>query len=162
MSATPEQIVLDATDRKILAALQRDAGQPVSDIAARVGLSQTPCWRRIKRLKDLGVIRGTVALIDREAVDLGFTSYAFVKLALPSRDNMERFDRLVTRWPEVVMCERVTGAVDYLIKVVAADIKDYDLFLREKLLASDLVSDVQSRIVVSTVKDTAALPLSDT
>lgn len=162
MSATPEQIVLDATDRKILAALQRDAGQPVSDIAARVGLSQTPCWRRIKRLKDLGVIRGTVALIDREVVDLGFTSYAFVKLALPSRDNMERFDRLVTRWPEVVMCERVTGAVDYLIKVVAADIKDYDLFLREKLLASDLVSDVQSRIVVSTVKDTAALPLSDT
>lgn len=159
MSAIPEQIVLDATDRKILAALQHDASQPVSDIAARIGLSQTPCWRRIKRMKDAGVIRATVALVDREAVDLGFTSYAFVKLALPSRTNMERFDRLVARWPEVVTCERVTGAVDYLIKVVAADIKEYDVFLREKLLDGDLVSDVQSRIVVSTVKDTMALPI---
>ncbi|MEM8855899.1 MAG: Lrp/AsnC family transcriptional regulator [Pseudomonadota bacterium] len=155
------EIVLDAADRKILRAMQADASQSVSDIAAASGLSQTPCWRRIKRMKDQGVIRSIVAHVDQEAVGLAFTSYAFVKLVLPSRENMERFDRMVMRWPEVVTCERVTGAVDYLIKVVARDIKEYDEFLRHKLLDSDLVSDVQSRIVVSTVKETAALPIPD-
>ncbi|WP_232372211.1 Lrp/AsnC family transcriptional regulator [Acuticoccus mangrovi] len=147
-------------DLKILTAMQLDAGQSVGDIASTVGLSQTPCWRRIKRMKDAGIITAIIATVDREAVGLGFTSYAFVKLAMPSRENMSTFDALVMGWPEVVICERVTGAVDYLIKVVTTDIKAYDVFLRDKLLAGDLVSDVQSRIVVSTVKDTPALPLS--
>jgi len=124
-------------------------------------MSQTPCWRRIKRLKEAGTIRQVVALVDREALGLHFVSYAFVKLALPSRTNMEKFDRMMQVWPEVVTCERITGAVDYLIKVVAEDIKTYDDFLREKLLDLDLVSDVQSRIVVSTVKDSAALPIHE-
>ncbi len=160
MAVSAEQIVLDALDRRILRALQRDASRSVGEIASEVGLSQTPCWRRIRRMKDAGVIEGIVATVNREAVGLGFVSYAFVKLALPSRENMLRFDTLVGRWPEVIACERVTGAVDYLIKVVAADMKDYDHFLRHKLLDSDLVSDVQSRIVVSTVKETAALPIA--
>lgn len=159
MAATEKNSSLDGMDVRILRAMQVDASRPVAEIAAEVGLSQTPCWRRIKRLRDSGIITRIVALVDQEAVGLPFTSYAFVKLALPSADNMNRFDTLVQRWPEVVMCERITGAVDYLIKVVAADIKDYDEFLRFKLLASDLISDVQSRIVVSTVKDTNALPL---
>jgi Lrp/AsnC family transcriptional regulator len=159
MSASGGKNLLDATDLRILAEMQADASRPVAEIAGAVGLSQTPCWRRIRRLKEEGVIRAVVAIVDREAAGLGFTSYAFVKLAMPSRANMDRFDRLVAIWPEVVTCERVTGAVDYLIKVVAADIKDYDVFLREKLLDCDLVSDVQSRIVVSTVKDTTAIPL---
>ncbi|MEM8551225.1 MAG: Lrp/AsnC family transcriptional regulator [Pseudomonadota bacterium] len=154
-----KEFTLDATDLRIVRAMQTDASRPVAEIAAEVGLSQTPCWRRIKRMRDGGVLKRIVALVDQEAVGLPFTSYAFVKLALPSADNMERFDSLVQRWPEVVMCERITGAVDYLIKVVAADIKEYDEFLRFKLLATDLVSDVQSRIVVSTVKDTNALPV---
>jgi Lrp/AsnC family transcriptional regulator len=160
MAGESEKSLLDATDLKILAELQRDASRSVAEIAGAVGLSQTPCWRRIKRMKETGVIRAVTATVDREAVGLLFTSYAFVKLAMPSRANMERFDRLVGIWPEVVTCERVTGAVDYLLKVVAADIKEYDAFLREKLLDCDLVSDVQSRIVVSTVKDTTALPLT--
>lgn len=159
MSADTEKTFLDPTDLKILAELQVDASRSTADIASAVGLSQTPCWRRIKRMKDAGVIRAVTATVDRESLGLTFTSYAFVKLAMPSRANMERFDRLVGIWPEVVTCERVTGAVDYLLKVVARDIKEYDVFLREKLLDCDLVSDVQSRIVVSTVKDTTALPL---
>jgi Lrp/AsnC family transcriptional regulator len=146
-------------DLRILREMQGDASRSVADIAAAVGLSQTPCWRRIRRLKDSGVVTGVVAVVDRETVGLSFVSYAFVKLAMPSRENMDRFDRLVCAWPEVVTCERVTGAVDYLLKVVAEDIKEYDVFLREKLLDCDLVSDVQSRIVVSTVKETAALPI---
>jgi len=154
-----DKFTIDATDVRILRAMQVDASRSVAEIGAEVGLSQTPCWRRIKRLRDSGVIRAVVAVVDNEAVGLGFKSYAFVKLALPSAQNMQRFDTFVQRCPEIVMCERITGAVDYLIKVLSADIKDYDEFLRHKLLAGDLVSDVQSRIVVATVKDTNALPL---
>ncbi len=161
MKPSTERIALDAGDLRILCILQRDASLSVADVAREAGMSATPCWRRIKRMKEAGVIRRVAALVDREAVGLGFVSYAFVKLALPSRDNMERFDRLIERWPEVVTCERVTGAVDYLLKVVTDDIKTYDDFLRLKLLDNELVSDVQSRIVVSTVKDTAALPIHE-
>ncbi|MEI2383918.1 MULTISPECIES: Lrp/AsnC family transcriptional regulator [Breoghania] len=156
-----EKKLLDPSDIRVLQILQRDASQSIADIAREAGMSQTPCWRRIKKLKDSGIIRQIAAVVDREAVGLNFVSYAFVKLALPSRDNMEEFDRLVNHWPEVVTCERITGAVDYLIKVVTDDIKTYDDFLRLKLLDNTLVSDVQSRIVVATVKDTVALPLRE-
>jgi len=156
-----EKTSLDAGDIKILRILQEDASLSIAEVAGKAGMSQTPCWRRIKRLKEAGTIRQVVALVDREALGLHFVSYAFVKLALPSRTNMEKFDRMMQVWPEVVTCERITGAVDYLIKVVAEDIKTYDDFLREKLLDLDLVSDVQSRIVVSTVKDSAALPIHE-
>ncbi|MBA5777669.1 Lrp/AsnC family transcriptional regulator [Stappia sp. F7233] len=156
-----ENILLDPSDIRVLRILQRDASMSIAEIAREAGMSQTPCWRRIKKLKETGVIRHVVAIVDRESVGLGFVAYSFVKLAVPSRENMETFDKLVHRWQEVVTCERITGAVDYLLKVVAADIKAYDDFLRLKLLDNTLVSDVQSRIVVHTVKDTAALPLRE-
>jgi Lrp/AsnC family transcriptional regulator len=153
--------LLDAGDIRILRIMQRDASLSIAEIARQAGMSQTPAWRRIKRLKESGIIRDIVALVDREAVGLHFVSYAFVKLGVPSRQNMETFDRMVNLWPEVLVCERVTGAVDYLIKVVTVDIQAYDHFLRHKLLDNDLVTDVQSRIVVATVKDTPALPLRE-
>lgn len=156
-----ENSLLDPSDIRVLRILQKDASQSIADIAKEAGMSQTPCWRRIKKLKESGVIKQTAALVDREAVGLGFLAYAFVKLTVPSRENMETFDRLIGVWPEVVTCERITGAVDYLIKVVATDIKSYDDFLRLKLLDNSLVSDVQSRIVVSTIKETVALPLKE-
>ncbi|NRG18077.1 Lrp/AsnC family transcriptional regulator [Rhizobiales bacterium] len=156
-----EKILLDPSDIRVLRILQRDASLSIAEIAREAGMSQTPCWRRIKKLKETGVIRHIVAVVDREAVGLGFVAYSFVKLTVPSRENMETFDKLIQRWPEVVICERITGAVDYLLKVVADDIKHYDDFLRLKLLDNTLVSDVQSRIVVHTVKDTAALPLRE-
>ncbi|WP_068085563.1 Lrp/AsnC family transcriptional regulator [Polycladidibacter stylochi] len=156
-----EITLLDPADIRVLRILQKDASQSIADIAREAGMSQTPCWRRIKRLKESGVIKQVAALVDRESVGLGFLAYSFVKLNVPSRDNMETFDRLVAIWPEVVTCERITGAVDYLIKVVTTDMKAYDDFLRLKLLDNDLVSDVQSRIVVSTIKETIALPLRD-
>ena len=154
-------IELDPGDIRILRILQRDASLSVAEIAREAGMSQTPAWRRIKRLKDAGVIRGTVALVDRHPVGLNFVAYAFVKLGLPSRQNMDNFDRLVKLWPEVLLCERITGAVDYLIKVVTEDIEAYDRFLRYKLLDNEFVTDVQSRIVVSTIKDTPALPIPE-
>lgn len=152
---------LDSGDIRILRILQRDASLAIAEVAREAGMSQTPAWRRIKRLKETGAIRAVVALVDRRAVGLNFVSYTFVKLGLPNRHNMENFDRLVKLWPEVLLCERVTGAVDYLLKVVTEDIVAYDEFLRHKLLDNDLVTDVQSRIVVSTIKDTPALPIDE-
>ena len=152
---------LDPGDIRILRVMQKDASLGVAEIARAAGMSQSPAWRRIKRLKDAGVIQNVVALVDRQAVGLDFVAYAFVKLGLPSRQNMESFDRMVKLWPEVLLCERITGAVDYLIKVVTSDIQAYDQFLRYKLLDNEFVTDVQSRIVVSTVKDTPALPISE-
>ena len=155
------EIELDPGDIRILRILQKDASMAVADVAREAGMSQTPAWRRIKRLKDAGIIRGVVALVDRQAVGLKFVAYAFVKLGLPSRQNMESFDRLVRLWPEVLLCERITGTVDYLLKVVTEDIDAYDRFLRYKLLDNELIVDVQSRIVVSTIKDTPALPIDE-
>jgi Lrp/AsnC family transcriptional regulator len=152
---------LDPGDVRILRILQRDASLSISEVAREAGMSQSPAWRRIKRLKEIGAIRAVVALVDRHAVGLDFVAYAFVKLGLPSRQNMENFDRLVKLWPEVLLCERITGTVDYLLKVVTHDIEAYDKFLRFKLLDNELVTDVQSRIVVATVKDTPALPIDE-
>ena len=156
-----EKLTLDSGDIRILKVLQNDASLSIAEIAKLAGMSQTPCWRRIKKLKETGVLKQVTAIIDRESVGLSFVSYAFVKLTVPSRKNMEEFDKLMALWPEVVTCERITGAVDYLVKVVTEDIKSYDNFLCYKLLNSELVSDVQSRIVVSTVKETASLPLTE-
>jgi Lrp/AsnC family transcriptional regulator len=156
-----ETLVLDPSDIRILRILQEDASLSIAEVALRAGMSQTPCWRRIKRLKETGVIRGMTALIDRKRVGLDFASYTFVKLVLPSSDNMQQFDQMVNRWPEVILCERITGAADYVLKVIVDDMKSYDDFLRMKLLATNLISEVQSSIVISSVKDTTILPLRD-
>ncbi|MDQ0326838.1 Lrp/AsnC family transcriptional regulator [Rhodopseudomonas julia] len=161
MVQSPQEIELDPGEIRILRIMQRDASLSVADIAREAGMSQTPAWRRIKRLKEEGIIRAVVALVERNAVGLDFVAYAFVKLGVPSRQNMEKFDKLVNSWPEVLVCERVTGAVDYLLKIVTTDIHTYDWFLRSKLLDNELVTDVQSRIVVATVKDTPSLPIRE-
>lgn len=150
---------LDAIDAKILDLIQKNASLSVAEIADRVGLSSSPCWRRIKRMEEAGIIKGQVTLLDRNSLGLGFEVVANVKLALPSKDNLVAFEALVRDWPEVMECMTVTGAVDYIIRVTTTDMHAYDHFLREKLLGSALVSDVQSRIVVNIAKRTTALPL---
>jgi Lrp/AsnC family transcriptional regulator len=152
---------LDRTDRRILEQLQRDCTLSMSELADRVGLSSSPCWRRVKRLQDMGVIKRQVAQLDREQLGLHFVVYVYVKLAKTSRDSLERFEADVQLWPEVVLCELMTGAADYLIKVVTEDVRSFDHFLREKLLAETVVADTQSRIVVRTVKETSGLPLPE-
>ncbi len=154
-----EKYNLSRVDIRILRILQDDASLPIAEIAKMANMSQSPCWRRVRSLKQSGIIRQIVAIVDREKIGLEFVAYAFVKLALPNRENMEKFDEMVLSWPEITTCERITGTVDYLIKVYASDIKSYDNFLRLKLLDNNLVSDVQSRIVVNTVKDISQIPL---
>lgn len=150
---------LDATDLRILGLLQRDAGLSIADIAEAVGLSSSPAWRRIERLKKTGVILRQVTIVDYEKLGLRFEVIASVKLQLPTRDNLERFEAAVSDWPEVVDCVSVTGAVDYVLRVITRDIHAYDDFLRDKMLVLGLVSDVQSRIVIRVPKRTTAAPL---
>ncbi len=150
---------LDAIDARILDLIQHDASLSVAEIADRVGLSSSPCWRRIKRLEDVGVIQRRVTLLDREQLGLDFEVYATVKLSLPTKENLDRFETAVKGWPEVVQCATVTGGEDYLLRIVTCDMHGFDDFLRDKLLSSGLVSNCQSRIVVRGVKDSTAVPL---
>lgn len=150
---------LDAIDAQILNLLQHDASLSIADIAERVGLSSSPAWRRIERLKKAGVILKQVTLLDHEKLGLTFEVIAAVKLQLPTRDNLEKFEAAVADWPEVIDCATVTGAVDYMLRVITRDIHAYDDFLRDKILRLGLVSDVQSRIVIRVPKRTTAAPL---
>lgn len=150
---------LDAIDARILSLIQDDAALSVADIADRVGLSSSPCWRRIKRMEEAGIITRRVTLLDTQKLGLDFEVVANVKLSLPSKENLDAFESLVQGWPEVIECMTVTGAIDYIVHVLTTDMHAYDQFLREKLLGSGLVSDVQSRIIIRVAKRTTAVPL---
>jgi Lrp/AsnC family transcriptional regulator len=151
---------LDPVDARILELIQTDASLSVAEIAERVGLSPSPCWRRIKRLEDAGVITKRVTLLDSDKLGLTFEVYAVVKLSLPTRENLDSFEQAVGAWPEVVQCATITGREDYFLRIVTKDIHTFDDFMREKLLSIGLVSDVESHIVIRGVKNTTALPLN--
>jgi DNA-binding Lrp family transcriptional regulator len=151
---------LDSVDFQILDLLQQDSSLSIADIADRVGLSSSPCWRRIERLKKAGVIQRQVTILDHEKLGLGFEVFATVKLQLPSRDNLEKFELAAVKWHEVVECAAVTGQVDYVLRVLTRDMHAYDDFLRDKILGLGLVADVQSGIVMRLPKRTTAAPLN--
>ncbi len=151
--------IIDEIDGKILKQLQEDATMSVADIAARVGLSSSPCWRRIKRLEEDGIILRNVTILNREKLGLGFEVYAAVKLERPTRENLRSFEQAVSSLPEVLECATVTGAVDYVLRIVTTDMHTYDDFLRDKILSLELVQTALSRIVIRSVKSTTALPL---
>lgn len=152
--------MLDPVDARILDLIQQDASLSVAEIAERVGLSPSPCWRRIKRLEDAGVIRKRVTLLDSERLGLGFEVYAIVKLSLPTSDNLQAFENACASWSEVMQCATITGREDYILRIVTRDIHAFDAFMRERLLALGLVSDVESHIVIRGVKNTTAVPLN--
>ena len=154
----PEQI--DGIDAKILHLIQDNAALSVADIADKVGLSSSPCWRRIKRMEEIGIIKNRVTILDRKKLGLDFEVFVAVKLSHPNRENMEKFENAVSQMSEVVQCAVVTGAVDFMLRVVTKDMHAYDDFLREVLLGIELISDVQSRIVLRQSKDSNALPLN--
>ena len=149
----------DAVDAKILALIQENAGLSVAEVADQVGLSSSPCWRRIKRLEETGVIQGRATLLDREKLGLGFEVYATLKLSLPTKQNLDAFEAAVTTWPEVIQCATVTGEADYVLRIITRDMHAFDDFLRERILSLGLVANVQSRIVMRSVKNSTAVPL---
>lgn len=150
---------LDEFDRKILAVMQEDATLSTGDIAERVGLSQSPCWRRIQRLRDEGFIRREVALIDRKKVGLNAQIFAQVKLSAHGRSHLNDFVEAIRGFPEVLDCFVLMGPVDFLLRIVARDIEDYERFFFEKLSRVPGVQEVNSTVALSEIKSTTALPL---
>jgi len=150
---------LDAIGARILELIQHDATLSVAEIAERVGLSSSPCWRRIKKLEEDGIIQRRVTILDREKLGLTFEVYCTVKLSLPTKQNLETFEQAVMRWPEVMQCATVTGAADYELRIVTRDMHSFDDFLRDRILSLGLVSNIESKIVVRSVKSTTAAPL---
>lgn len=152
------QIDLDTIDRRILCELQDDARLSVVELADRVGLSQTPCWKRLKRLTDAGVITRRVALVDRVKVDLGLTVFVAIKTNMHNDEWLRQFAAGVTALPEVVEFHRLSGDTDYLLKVVVSDIAAYDRFYH-RLIATAPLTDVSSSFAMEQIKYTTALPI---
>lgn len=149
---------LDSIDRKILEVLQQDASIQIADLAASVGLSQTPCWRRVQRLKESGVITRNVMLVDREKVNVGVTVFVSIKTNTHSQGWLEKFRAAVEAIPEVVEFYRMSGDVDYLLRVVVPDIAGYDAVYK-RLIAGTQLFDVSSSFAMEELKFTTALPL---
>ena len=149
---------MDATDRKILALLQQDASLSVAEIGSQVGLSSTPCWKRIQRLEADGVIQRRVALVDQEKIGLGITVFVSIETGDHSQDWLSRFAEQVSAMPEVMEFYRMAGDVDYMLRVVVRDIQGYDTFYK-KLIASVPLKNVTSRFAMEKIKATTALPV---
>ena len=149
---------MDNTDRKILAILQEDASLPVAEVAARVSLSQTPCWRRIQKLEEAGVIQGRVAILDPNSIGLGLTVFVEIETGDHSREWLERFAEAIQSMPEVMEVYRMAGDVDYLIRLAVANMTAYDDFYR-RLIALVPMKNVTSRFAMERVKSTTAFPL---
>ena len=151
---------MDSTDRKILAILQEDASLSVVDIAKRVNLSQTPCWRRIQKLGESGVIAKRVALVDPDAIGLGLTVFVEIETGDHSREWLQRFRSAITQMPEVMEIYRMAGDVDYLLRITVANMAEVDAFY-QRLIAMVPLKNVTSRFAMERVKYTTAYPLGE-
>jgi Lrp/AsnC family transcriptional regulator len=149
---------LDATDRKILMVLQDDASLSVAEIGDRVGLSSTPCWKRIQRLEADGVIQRRVALVDQNKVGLGITVFVSVESNDHSDAWLKTFAGAVSAMPEVLEFYRMAGDVDYMMRVVVADMPSYDVFYK-KLIAAVPLKNVTSRFAMEKIKSVTVLPV---
>jgi Lrp/AsnC family transcriptional regulator len=152
-------MLIDETDEKILTLLQRDVTLPVAAVAERVGLSPTPCWRRIQKLEQAGVIRARVALCDPAKLNVGVTVIVAVRTNQHDLAWLEKFAAAVKDFPEVVEFYRMSGEVDYLLRIVVPDIAAYDAVYK-RLIARVPLSDVSSAFAMETIKYTTALPVT--
>ena len=149
---------MDAIDRKILAVVQQDASLSVAEIGHRVGLSSTPCWKRMQRLEAEGVIQRRVAIVDSDKVGLGVTVFVSIETGDHSNEWLARFAEVVEAMPEVMEFYRMAGDVDYMLRVVVPDIAGYDAFYK-KLIATVPLKNVTSRFAMEKIKLSTALPI---
>ncbi len=149
---------MDGIDRKILTTLQKDGRLSVTDLAERVGLSPTPCARRMARLESDGIITGYSARVDPDKLGLGITVFVFAELERQSRDALDAFERAVIRFPEVLECHLMTGTRDILLKVAAADLKAFDAFLEDSLLRVPGIRSTRSSFSLRTMVSREAAP----
>ena len=149
---------MDAIDRKILAVVQQDASLSVAEIGQRVGLSSTPCWKRLQRLEADGVITKRVALVAPEKVGLGITVFVSIETGDHSNEWLKKFAEVVSAMPEVMEFYRMAGDVDYMLRVVVADMSAYDIFYK-KLISAVPLKNVTSRFAMEKIKSTTMLPI---
>ena len=150
--------MLDAVDRRMLAVLQTDGRITNQELAERIGLSPTPCLRRLKRLEDSGVITGYSAQVDPKAYGLPFSVFVSVRLLQQMRDQIAEFERAVESWEEVTECYLMTGSQDYLLRVQTDGIEGYERFLKQKVTQLSCIQSVQSNFALATIKRRTALP----
>lgn len=150
---------LSTIDIKILDQIQRDASLSTSELADRVGLSQSPCWRRLQRLKDEGYVQREVAILDREKFGLGFIIFAHLKMATLSDENRAAFLRRVESTPEIMECHTIFGEMDILLKVVAPSLPWYQNFVFNTILKLPGVLDIQSTVTLAELKYETAIPV---
>lgn len=158
-TASREGLILDEIDRRILAALQGDATRPVAELAEQVGLSTTPCWRRVQRLEQAGYIRARVALLDRRRLNTNVTVFIAIRTSQHTAEWIEAFRRATRDIPEIVDVYRMSGEVDYLVRAFVPDIEAYDA-LYKKLIARVALNDVTSMFAMEELKSTTEVPLN--
>jgi Lrp/AsnC family transcriptional regulator len=151
---------MDSIDRKILGILQEDASVSIGDIAKQVNLSQTPCWRRIQKLAETGIITKRVALVDPDAIGLGLTVFVEIESGDHSREWLDRFTAAITEMPEVMEIYRMAGDVDYLLRITVPNMAAVDTFY-QRLISMVPLKNVTSRFAMERVKYTTAYPLLD-
>ena len=151
---------MDRIDKQILMILQKDASLPVADIARKAGLSVTPCWRRIQKLEEDGIIKGRVALVDGQKIGMSMSVFVGIKTDQHNATWLEQFAKLISQFPEVVEFYRMSGEVDYMLRVVVPNMASYDVFYK-KLIGSVKLKDVSSSFAMEEIKYTTALPLPD-
>jgi Lrp/AsnC family transcriptional regulator len=150
---------LSKQDIEILRLLQADTAVSTAVVAETVNLSQSPCWRRINRLEQVGVIKRRVALLDRDALGIDVVVFATVNLTATGRLNLLEFEQDIARYPEVMECYTMTGIWDYMLKIVTRDIRHYEDFVRNTLTASPAIRELHSHMAVTEIKNTTELPL---
>ncbi len=150
---------MDKTDKKILTLLQQDSAQPLSDIARKVDLSVTPCWRRIQKLEEDGIIRSRVALLDAEKLGLGMSVFVALKITEHSSEWLNNFALKISEYDEVVEFYRMSGDVDYMLRVVVKNMAAYDTFYK-KLISDVSLKDVSSSFAMEEIKYTTSLPIN--
>ena len=150
---------IDLIDRRILSLMQKDATLTISEIADQVGLSQSPCWRRIQRLREDRIIQGQITLVDRRRVGLNAQIFALVRLNAKGRENIEEFSRAIELFEEVMECHVTLGGTDFLLRIVAQDIDAYERFFFNELSRVPGIQEINSMVALSEIKRTYSLPL---
>jgi len=150
--------ILDKTDRKILTLLQSDASISMDSLADSVSLSRNACWRRVKQMEENGVIKSRVTLIDPDAIGLGLSVFVMIKISDHATEWLKKFEQAVRSLPEILGAHRMSGDLDYVLRVRVADVKGYDLFYK-RLISQVPVSDISASFVMEDIKETTELPL---
>jgi Lrp/AsnC family transcriptional regulator, leucine-responsive regulatory protein len=150
---------LDAVDRKILVQLQANGRMSLAELADKVGLSASPCLRRVRMLEKAGVISRYVAVLDQRAVGLPVSVFVSIKLERQKQDALDRFAKAIERWPEVLECYLMTGPRDYWLRVVVPDLAAYERFVKQKLTRLEGIASIESSFALEQVKYTNVLPV---